>query len=565
MAGRRWAMSALVLIAAAASGGESPKSPGSPAAWERIEAAVRSRMSAERIPGLAIAVADSSGRTAERYFGAADLKTGRPVAPDTLFQIGSLSKAFTAALVLRLVEAERLDLESPVTEWLPWFRPSQGVRVPTIHQLLTHTAGLPGDRDDIPSPLPVVFATRERRALPGGSPGFHYSNIGYQALGLVLETAAHRPYAELLESEILRPLGMSATSGTITAAARATSATGYEPAWDDRPPHPRDPLVEAPWVEYAAADGCLLSNAADMARWLRMLLSRGAAPSGRILSEESFGRMTRPWVRVAPLDPSSYGYGFFVRSAEGRTFLLHTGGMPGFASALEADLGRGIGVVVLTNVARADVRPTDIAGFVLRTLLADAAGEALPEIPEEDRTRVPNAKEYAGTFVSGSGEKIVLSAEEDRLFLVRDGKRFPLEPRGEDRFWVDHPDFGLFFLRFARQNGRPVEAAYGPAWYVSEAYEGRRSFDVPKEWSGYRGHYRATNPWTRSFRVFFRQGKLFLATSAGDERLLVPLEPGRFRVGAERVPETLRFDESVDGWAQRAVLSGVSFYRFFTP
>lgn len=560
------ALAVLLLAAAGASAVEPAASgPGSAAAWERIEAFVRGRLAAEKIPGLGLAVADAAGRTSARYFGLADLKTGQPVGPETLFQIGSLSKAFTAALVLKLAESGRVDLESPVTRLLPWFQPPAGIRTPTLHQLLTHTAALPGDRDDVPSPLPLALATRECRALPGGSAGFHYSNIGYQLLGLVLEAAAHETYAEILRSGILEPLGMNATSGTITASRRAASATGYVPVWDDRPPHPRYPLVEAPWIEYDAADGSLLSTPSDMGRWLRMLLARGAAPTGRILSEKSFARMVRPWTRVSPLDPWSYGYGFFVRRGEGPALLRHTGGMLGFTSALTADLDRGIGVVVLTNVARADARPTAIADFVLRTLLADAAGEPLPEIPAEDRTRVPEAREYSGTFVSPSGDKLVLSAEGDRLFLVRGGEKHPLEPRGEDRFWVDHSDFGLFLLRFERQNGRPVEAEYGPLWYVSDRYEGPRSFDVPKEWSGFRGHYKAAHPWANNFRVFLRKGKLRMEMPGGEERLLVPLESGLFRIGEEREPETVRFDEVVNGWAQRAVVSGVAYYRFFTP
>jgi CubicO group peptidase (beta-lactamase class C family) len=566
MTKRAGALAALLLAAAGVAAAEpASTAPGSAAAWERIEAFVRARLAAERIPGLGLAVADAAGRTSTRYFGKADLKTGQAVGPETLFQIGSLSKAFTAALLLRLADSDRVDLEAPVTKALEWYRPAAGSRSPTLHQLLTHTAALPGDRDDIPSSLPLALATRELRAIPGGSAFFHYSNVGYQLLGLVLEAAAHGTYSGILRSQVLQPLGMNATSGTITASHRAASATGYVPMWDDRPPHPRHPLVEAPWIEYDAADGSLLSTPSDMARWLRMLLARGAAPSGRILSEKAFARMVRPWVRVSPLDPWSYGYGFFVRRAEGRTLLRHTGGMLGFTSALTADLERGIGVVVLTNVARADARPTAIAAFVLRALLADAAGEPLPEIPAEDRTAVPGAREYAGTFVSPSGDRLDLSADGDRLFLVRGGERHPVEPRGEDQFWVDHPDFALFLLRFGRQNGRPVEAGYGPHWFVSETYEGPRSFDPPKEWSGYRGHYKATHPWTNNFRVFLRRGRLWMEMPGGDERLLVPIEDGLFRIGEERQPETVRFDEVAGGWAQRAVVSGVAYYRFFTP
>jgi D-alanyl-D-alanine carboxypeptidase len=559
------ALLAAVFLVAGAEGPPKPEGIDDPAVWSRIDAFVRSRLEAERIPGLALAVVDRSGRSREGYWGVSDLKSGAPIGATTHFQIGSLSKAFTATLILKLVESGRLDLDAQVSKYLPWFEAPGGSRPPSLHQLLTHTSGLPADRDDIPSPTAQAFAVRERRPLVRPGAGFHYSNIGYQILGLVAEQTAHRTYAEILASDILAPLGMTSTTGAITAAQKRHAATPYVPLRDDRPPHPDDALVEAPWIEYSGADGCIVSTAPDMARWVKTILARGEGPSGRILSAESFSRLVRPWVRVSPFDVTAYGYGFFVRRVEGSTVIRHTGGMLGFTSAFDADLEDGRGVVVLANVARADARPTDVADFVLRTLEAAEKGEPLPEVPEEDRARVPNARDYAGTFAAPGGERLALEAAGERLFLVRDGARYPLEVRGEDRFWVGHPDLGLYFLRFGRQNGRVVEAFCGPSWFTAEGYDGPRAFSLPREWAAFRGHYRSAHPWVNNFRVFFRKGKLWMESPDGAERILVPLEPGLFRIGEERTPETLRFDEVIGGWAQRANLSGAEFYRFFTP
>lgn len=536
-----------------------------PAVWGRIDAFVRSRLESERIPGLAVVAVDGSGRSREGYWGVSDLKTAAPVGPATLFQIGSLSKAFTAAVVLQLVEAGKADLDAPVTKLLPWFRPPAGTGPPTLHQLLTHSSGLPADRDDVPSARAQAFVLRERKTESRSAPGFHYSNVGYQLLGLAAEEAAHRSFGELVRSGLFEPLGMTSSTPAITADAKARAATGHVPLWDDRPPHSRHPLVEAPWIETDAADGNILSTAHDMGRWLRALLGRGAAPSGRILSTESFERMVRPWVRVSPFEPTFYGYGLFVRRIDGRTLVRHTGGMLGFTSSLVADLEGGTGVVVLTNVARAEARPTEISDFVVRTLRAAERGEPLPEVSTVDRTRIPDAQDYARAYLSATGDRLEIVADGERLFLARSGSRYPLERRGEDRFWVDHPDFSLFFLTFGRQGGRIVEAAYGPAWYVAAGYDGPRTFDVPREWLAFRGHYRSAHPWTNNFRVFVRKAKLWMSMPDGTERLLVPLEAGLFRIGEERAPEVLRFDAVVGGWAQRASLSGVEFYRFFTP
>lgn len=562
------ACGALLLSGRLAGAAEASAARGSlddPAVWSRIDAYVRSRLEAERIPGVALVAVDGSGRTREGYWGVADLKTGVPVGPATLFQIGSLSKAFTAAVLLQLAEAGKVDLETPLPKILPWFEPPAGGPPPTLHQLLTHSSGLPADRDDVPAPAPLAAVLRERKAAARPGEAFHYSNVGYQLLGLAAEEAAGRSFRELLRTGLLEPLGMTSSAPAITAERKPLAATGYQPLWDDRPPHPGHPLVEAPWVESVAADGSILSTAPDMGRWLRALLARGAGPSGRILSPEGFTRMVRPAVRVRPLEPVFYGFGFFVRRVDGRTLIRHTGGMLGFTSALVADLDSCAGVIVLTNVARAEARPTEISDFVLRTLIAAARGEPLPEVPAADRTRVPDARDYAGAFLSPEGDRLVFTAEEERLFLVRGGNRFALEPRGEDRFWIDHPDYGLHLLSFGRQGGRVVEAAYGPSWWGAEGYDGPRTFEAPKEWRALPGHYRAAHPWMNNFRVFLRKGRLWMTTPDGTERPLVPLEAGAFRIGEERTPEVIRFDLVVGGRAQRANLSGVDFYRFFTP
>ncbi len=499
------------------------------------------------------------------YYGVADLKTRAPVEQESLFEIGSLSKAFTAVLLLRLAEEGKVNLAAPVTKALPWFENPPGGRPLTPHDLLTHTSGLATDRDDVPSSLFLTLAAREHAlGFPPGS-AFHYSNLGYEILGDVAEQVSGLPYAVLVKERIFAPLGMTRSAGAITTGLRPWMATGYVPMWDDRPPWPGEPRVEAPWVEYGAGDGCIVSTAPDMVRWLRMLLGRGAVPPGRLLTEESFLKLSTPAVRVSPLAAAGYSYGFHVRTVDGRTLLWHSGRMPGFSSSVLLDLTRGIAVLVLTNLSGCVHRPSEVADFVYRVVAAAREGEPLPPVPVLDDTRVPNASEYAGTYVRDDGGKLVLVAEGERLSLSAEGRKFPLEPRGEDRFRVDHPDFALYLLRFGRQNGKPVEAFYGPSWYRSPLYDGPSRFSVPSEWHGYVGHYRAVHPWTNNFRVFLRKGKLWIGMPDGAERLLVPEDGRRFRMGEERTPERFRFDSLVKGAAQRVVWSGVDFYRFFTP
>ena len=139
-----------------------------------------------RTPGMAVALTTSNGETAVRAYGLADIGAGQAVEPDTLFEIGSIGKTFTAVAILQLAEEGRLELDAPLAAALPWFEMPLVGRPVTIHDLLTHTAGITAGVDGTPEAAFQVWALRNRR--PGSAPGgrYHYSNLGYKALGLVI-------------------------------------------------------------------------------------------------------------------------------------------------------------------------------------------------------------------------------------------------------------------------------------------------------------------------------------------------------------------------------------------
>lgn len=111
-----------------------------------------------------------------------------------------------------------------------------------------------------------------------------------------------------------------------------------------------------------------------------------------------------------------------------------------------------------------------------------------------------------------------------------------------------------------------MEAVHGPDWYRNERYSGPSSLDYPPDWDSYVGHYRAHYPWRPGFRVFVRNGALWLAEAAGTEERLVPLSENRFRLGEdEHSPERVRFDTAIGGQMQRTLSSGSPYYRFFRP
>lgn len=510
---------------------------------------------------MALALVDRRGVLTVRTYGYADLERRQPVLPGTRFQIGSISKSFTALALLKLREAGRFDPRRPVRSDLPWFTPRTTWRPPTAHDLLTHTSGLPADRDDIPSSIAQAYLARER--ILGSPPGTHwaYSNIGYQVLGVLLERLAGAPYAAVIRRDLLEPLGMRSTEPEFTHATRLSLAKGYQPLYDDRPARPGDPLVEAPWIEYGSGDGSLVATPADLGAYLTMLLNRGIGPNGRVLTEASLDLMLARHARLAPDEDEHYGYGMFLGTLDGRRVFWHSGGMLGHSSYLLGEPELGIGAVVFVNGPGS---AGSVARFAVRTLSAAMRGDSLPAVPTEpDPYRVGDPGQYAGTYRSPAGATLRFVAQGDSLLLDEDGRQSALLPQGRDRFLGPRPAFGRFLLTFERDSGGVTGVSYGGEWFVGERYRGPRTFRVPSAWPGYVGHYRITQPWQPSFRVVLRRDRLYWVGPDGGEEPLTPLGNGEFRVGEAPSAERLRFGDTVDGRTLSATFSGMRYYRSF--
>lgn len=531
---------------------------------DALNTLIERRMCFDGTPGVALALTDRQALREVICRGWADVAAQRPVTPELLFEIGSISKSFTAIALLQLCECGLIDLHAPVSRYLPWFHVPSAFAPITPHHLLTHTAGIIMGTELSAEARYEVWALRETEAAAPPGTIFHYSNVGYKALGLVLEAVLGQDYGEIIRERILQPLGMDASSSTITHETRQQMAVGHEFLYDDRPPHRSQPLVPATWLETASADGSIAATAADMAAYLRMLLNRGLGPHGRILSAESFDLLTRPI--IAPDDGMHgvfYGYGLNIAQIDGHTVVGHDGGMVGYYASVLADMDAGLGVVVLTNGPGS---PEEIARAALALLRADAEGRDLPPLPTEaDWLRVEHAADYTGFYESEAGAFAIV-AEGERLALEMDGARVPLDPREADYFYVDHPAFARFLLHFEWQDGQVVAACHGPRCYVRAPGGAPPAVDYPPRWDAYPGHYRTHNPWFSNLRVVLRRGRLVLIEPRGKEHVLVPLGEGVFRAGDdEHCPERVRFDTLIDDQAIRMNLSCCDYYRTFTP
>ena len=333
------------------------------------------------LPGMAIAVASLEGEAAFIAKGWAELKK-RPVEPSTLFELGSIGKTFTAVIALQLADERVVDLEAPVTEYLPWFEVRSTFEPIRLEHLLTHTAGLIKGADMSSDSRFDVWALRETDA--GFSPGerFYYSNVGYRVLGCALEEASGAQYRDLLRERLLGPLVLESTEPEITVEMRHRMAVGYDRLHDDRTPQPEDPLYPAPWLETNTADGSLASTAGDLAAFGAFLLGGTAARlTSGLLSDSGDG-----W---------RYGYGLEIKDGRVR----HGGSMPGFASTLLCDLESGIAVGVLMNGPDEHDATEEVARFALaaeRRESPDPPGEIEPYPPDKPLTEP--SSEYAAYY-----------------------------------------------------------------------------------------------------------------------------------------------------------------------
>jgi D-alanyl-D-alanine carboxypeptidase len=534
------------------------------AVYQRLDEFIVRHLSEVGAPGLTLTLVDRNGLLRSSQYGFADVKAGIRVAPQTLFEIGSISKSFVAIAVLQLAEEGKLDLQKPVTTYLPWLKFDSKFSPITTHHLLSHTSGLSG--------VPLLNRVAATTLRIGFEPGTRwvYSNIGYAILGFLIEAIDKKPFADSMRQRVLLPLGMNSSAPVISNNIRDRLAIGYGPLRPDRPFPVRGQLVEAPWLEVSEAAGSIAATADDMASYLYMLLHRGAGPKACVLSERAFDLFTKPVIK-SPFrgEDASYAYGLWVSDTNAHTLLRHTGGMVAFSSAMFADVTEGLAAFASVNASRlpGGYRPIAVIRYALALLSAASQGKDLPAAPPPPPapTLTKNAADYAGTFTLASAaadRKLVLTSEGDQLILNHGGSRIILEPAGGDSFFVKHPDFELFTLGFGREKGVVVEAFHGADWWTNERYSGPKKFDYPKEWDAYIGHFHSDSPWYGSVRVVVRKGELLV----GGDQPMAAIEPRVFRpAGDPSDADRLMFDTFANGQALRMTFSGIEFFRAFTP
>ncbi len=528
-------------------------------------------------PGYALAISNAEGDQVIRNYGFADFEAEAPVTDDSVFEIGSIGKSFTAIVLMQLAAEGKVDLRAPLTDYLPWFEIQSKYPPITLHHLLTHTAGITGGHDQLPGAAYEVWALRRARTFAAPGEQWAYSNVGYKALGVVLETLLERPYAGIVEERILKPLGMKNSYGAITSSMRPSMARGYAPLYDDRPWQPHHGIVHATWLETDTGDGCLATSASDLALYAGMLLDAANGKSTPVLTPGQLATIRDPHSGETPLP--AYGYGLETYENEGGFDRFgHAGGMVGYHSQMTIDVTNGLTVIVYAN---GQGGTTDLADYALAAVIAARNGEPIPEpAPICDPSAIDAPDSYAGVWRSG-GTILEVVAGESSLTLVSDGKRIPLQQpisrRRSDSFLVNDPAWDTFALEFVREpapdddtpaTDQPVIGLHhGPVTFHRDGENPAEAPANPAGWDAFVGHYRSYNPWSSNFRIVIRDGKLNLLSSYGGAIELIPDGNG-FRYGyrGKTGSEYVEFDAVVNGQAQLARSDvGEEFARHFVP
>lgn len=411
-----------------------------PALQTRLDREIGSYMQANNAPGMQFALVDLHGTEYIASYGYENLQTQKPLRPDRLFQIGSISKSMAAIAALQLADEGKLDLHRPVLEYLPWLPWKTEHGAVTLHHILTHTTGMPGGGALF---FPADRWTHQQRYAPGTR--YFYSNMAFNVIGRLVELCDRRTYQESLAARILRPVGMTSSRSSLGGAEWVLQSVSYIPAAVDAPFHRFDPLREAPAFHEDTSAGCVASTPADMARYLRCLLRGGVTETGvRLLSEKSFAAMTSRQVDADEWGPhAGYGYGIGMDTIGGDHVLMHTGGMVSFMSAIYLNLSRGVAAFSSIN-AQQGYRPMPVVRFATEALAASNSKLPMPSpiaMPAAEKKReatspstAPQHPQFLGSYVNDDPWDGLIEITEQDGSLRADGTA--LEPARDGSFYL---------------------------------------------------------------------------------------------------------------------------------
>ncbi len=400
------------------------------------------KLTKDNLPGLAVLVARDGRIAYEGGFGFADVEKKTPVTTATKFRIGSVSKQFIAAAVLRLADDGKLALTDTLEKFYPGF--PRGGEI-TLHHLLTHTSGIHSytSKPEFMSRVQKAIAPDEliawfRDDKPDFAPGagFLYNNSAYFLAGEVVAKVSGQSLAAYLRAAFFEPLGMKDTGIFDNAKPPPGIALGYSVTEGKAAP-------AIDWdMTWAGGAGALYSTVGDLFRWNEALFG------GKVVKPESFTLMTTP-VKLPPgVDGMSYGYGVMMARVSRLPCVTHSGGLNGWTSDLLRIPGQNCSIIALANAMPpvAGYEPTQVTRHIAEKFLESEIAKLPPpqEDPNVDKKTYPD---FVGRYAY-QGAVMTVTTEKDRLYSQLTGQqKFEIFPSAPNEFFWKVADAQVVFLR----------------------------------------------------------------------------------------------------------------------
>ncbi len=395
-----------------------------------------------KIPGMALAVIKDEQVVLCRGFGLRDVEKNLPVTADTLFAIGSCSKAFTAMSAAIAQDEGKLTLDDSPKKYLPDFKlqdPIADEKV-TLRDMLCHRTGLTGtdlawytgvlDRNEV---IQVAYVAKP--TVPFRSK-FQYQNVMYCAAGEAAARACGTTYEQLVEGKILRPLGMSSSNFSVKQMQQSKDfSRGYSYDVETK----ASKLVSTRDLTNIAPAGAINSSANDMTKWVRLMLGRGQIDGTRIVSEDRFKELTTRQIDISPAAGYALGWGAF--KWHDVDVLEHSGGIDGFNAFVVIVPSKNLGYVLLTNVSASPLNGS-VREIIWKHLVDPGAEPATaPTLASADSAQVAiDPKQEVGKYGI-----LDIVYKDDQLFAIVAGQPdYKLENVGGRRYKLTNAPPGFF-------------------------------------------------------------------------------------------------------------------------
>jgi len=523
-------------------------------AIEALERLISQQMIDKELPALSIALVDDQQTVWTRGFGFADPDGRVPVTDETVYRVGSVSKLFTDIAILQLVEQDKLELDAPVSRYLPEFRPRNPFGTPiTLRQLMAHRSGLvreppvgsyfdPGE----PTLARTIGSLNDTTLVYAPGARTKYSNAGIAAVGYVLERVQGKPFAHALKQAVLDPLGMERSSFEPTPEIRKLLAKAQMWTVDGR-------TFQAPTFELGIAPaGSLYSTVTDLGRYLSALFAGGQGANGPLLQAATLEQMWTPQF-AEPEGKTRYGIGFRLSDVDGHRSVGHDGAIYGFATSLRALPDDKLGVVVVTTRDAANAVTDRLAGYALRAMLAVRQSRPVPPLEVTSPAASELAKRIAGRYMKGE-KSIELTESAGQLFMCCTERREQVRLRSlGDALIVD--DRLAYGEKFGLRDSEIVIA--------NEAFERVKVSKPPAAPDSFRGLIGEYGWDHQILYIFEREGRLWALIEWFEFDPLVPVSENVFEFPDRGLypGERLIFTRDASGQATQVQAAGIQFER----